>query len=307
MGLGDEPVRRRAEQFLKLWPHAEVPEVSEDRQAPDEGESFLSKRARHLGKVEAGPVLVHVFVNKIPGVLLQQSVDVGGRAGVVLEVFRLLFPHEDEIRHRVLDPLGTVSLTQRSILPQHAADRLQMRPAGHGVVAHQQQAARSEPLAGQREDLFSHARRHPAIDTVQRQKIERSQVGGHMAEIGRDDPCIAKLPRSDVAGHGRGVLRIQIHTHKLASGVGGGERGKAAAQPAAEFEEAEALGHPRRHDAVERGDIPHRHWRHLRIEPWNVRDVGDVAGSCHERSSSDEGVCGIRLKPAIALIFRRSG
>ena len=127
-----------------------------------------------------------------------------------------------------------------------------------------------------------------------------------MAEIGRDDPRIAKLPRSDVAGHGRGVLRIQIHTHKLASRVGGGERGKAAAQPAAEFEEAEALGHPRRYDAVERSDIPHRHRRHLRIEPWNVRDVGDVAGSCHERSSSGGGVWDIRLKPAIASIFRRS-
>ena len=136
-------------------------------------------------------------------------------------------------------------------------------------------------FVSQRENLFSHARCHPAIDTVQRQEIERAQVAGQMAEIGRDDPCIAELPRSNVTGHGCSVLRIQIHTHELALGMGGSERGEAATQAAAEFEESEALGHPWRNDAVEGGDIPHRHRRHLRIKTWNVRDVGDVARSCH--------------------------
>ena len=226
-------------------------------------------------------MLVHIFVNKVPGILLQQGINVGGGAGIVLEVFCLLLPHEDEIGYRVPDPLLAVALSQRGILPQDAADWLQMRPARHGVVAHQQQTAGSEPFAGDRQKLLAHARCHPAIDTMQRQKIKRAQIGRQMAEIGCDDPRVCEFARGDVAGSGRRVVGIQIHAHELAAGVGGGERGKAAAEATAEFEKAEAVYGAGRHDAVERGDIPHRDRRHLRVEAWNIRDVGDVAGSCH--------------------------
>ena len=196
----------------------------------------------------------------------------------------MLVTDEDEIGQGVADPVRAIALTKRRILAEDATDRLQVCPARHCVVADEQETAGGEmpPCHGQ--DLLAHLRCHPAPHAMQGDEVERPQVGRQCPEPAGDHTGIGQAGAGDVAGDRGRVLGIDVHSHEFAVRVGGGERRQATAEPAAEFEVAEAGGDPRWGHSVERRHVPQRCRGEMAVEARDVGDVGDVAFGSHGRS-----------------------
>jgi len=228
-------------------------------------------------------------VGEVADVLLEQPVDIGRGPRVVVEIPGVLVADVDEVGQGVTGALQAVALPQGGVLAEDAADRLEVGPAGHRVVAHQQQAAGGEAALGDGEDLVAHLRRHPAEHAVQGDELEFTEVVGQVAEVGGDHAGVCEAAGGDVAVDQRGVFGVDVHADEFAVRVGGGERGERAAEAAAEFEVAEAVGGAWRRHAVERGDVADGHRGHVGVEAGDVGDVGDVAFGCGHAASSWEG------------------
>ena len=155
-------------------------------------------------------------------------------------------------------------------MPQDAPDRLEVGPARHGVVAHQEEATRSQPLLGDRQNLIPYLLRHPAKHTVERDEFELPEVIREPAEISRQHPRIRELSSSNLLLHDGRMVGIHIDADKLTVRIGSRQRRQGPAKAAAEFEIAKALRYHRRLHAIERGHIPHGDGSHIRIEAGDV-------------------------------------
>ena len=281
MGLGDQAVAGGAEEFLKLGPHAEIPEVRVHGLAAHKREPRAAEHLRDLGEIKARPVFVEVFVDEVAKVLRDERVEVGRGPRVIEEVFRLAIAEEHEIRKGIANPLGAVALTEGGVLPEDATDRLKVSPAGHGVVAHEQEAARCEMPTRHLENLLAHLRPHPAEHAVEGDELKLPEVGRQRRKVAGDHSRVGEAAGGNVAGSRRGVIGIDIDADELTARVGRGERREGAAKATAKLEVAVARGCSRRANAIERGHVPQGHRGHLRIEARDVRDVSDISRSGH--------------------------
>ena len=215
-------------------------------------------------------------MRQVSRVLPADRVDVGRRVGVVNEVLRLLITHVGEVVDGVTGTLRAVSLPQRCVLPEDAADRLEMGPPWHGVVAHQEEPAGGEPLGGDAEDVGADIRCDPAPNSVERDEVEVAEIVGELGEIGSDDAGVGERTDLDIVGDLGGVLRIDVDAGEGPLGIGGGERRQRPSEPAAELQVAESVSDRRGDDAVEKRDVPHRPRGEVLVEARDVRDVCDI-------------------------------
>ena len=241
-------------------------------------------------------MLVEILVSQVADVLLEQGVDVGRGRGIVVEILGMPVADEHQIRQRIADPLHAVSRPQRRVLPEDAADRLQVGPARHRVVAHQQEPTRRQPRAGDRQDRFPHLRRHPAQHAVQGDEVELTQVVGERGEVGGHQPHVREAAGVRLPLRCGDVLGIDVHAHELPLGIGSRECGERPPEPAAEFEIAKAGGRGGRDHAIDRRRVADGDRGQVRIETGDVGDVRDVAVRGNDGTNSRR--CTRRSRPS---------
>jgi hypothetical protein len=241
-------------------------------------EADRAEHCEHLRRVEHRPVFVEVFVGHGVGVGLREPIDELGCQRLIVEDGNVGLPHLGDDRQGLADAGDAVALGPPGEVPQQRADGEQARPAGHAVVSHLDDAVRLEVPADDLEHACPQFRADPAEHPVQRDEVERRQIGGHLREVGTQHPHVAQarggdLPR-DVVG---------VHGHEVDAGeaplrVRRRERQERAAEAAAEFQEIEALPDRGRPNALQRCDISHAGRGHEGVVARQVGDIGDVAG-----------------------------
>ena len=208
MGLTHQPALTGAEQIMEFRLDAELPVVCRRRQATDIAQLSPGKQADDVRKVVSRPVLMHELMGDVVKILPDQGLNECGRSRVIREVLGLIITKQNQIRHRIAHFLQGIAFTQLGILTQNAANGLEVSPAGHRVVADQQQPTRSQMTPGDRKDLFAHLSRNPAQHAMQSNKIKQAQVRGQARKIGGQDTGIGKSTSTDIIGSKSRVLRV---------------------------------------------------------------------------------------------------
>ena len=176
--LDDVAVGRRVEQFFEFGANAQVPEIFVRRQAPDKFQSRPLEVVGDFVEVERVPVLVEILVSEIPRILLHEHLYFFGNHRIVFKVLSFVVADVLQVLQCFRDSLEAVACAAKGVLLQDGTDRLQGGPAGHGVVADQEQPLLGEMLLGDLDNVFSDSGRDPAIHAVQGDKVKLADVVG---------------------------------------------------------------------------------------------------------------------------------
>ena len=242
------------------------------------GQAAAAHGALHGGELERVAMRRQVLVRDIADVLAFHLRELRQRRGRLREAGRAILRQSLQPLPGAARPGQAVAGDVRGAGLEHAPQRQQLRPAGHGVVADHDQAAGLEAGGQEGVDLLACRLRHPTVHAVQHDEVELRQVLlEHLREAARQQEGVAEARFATQPLGVRDVRRVQVAGMEAAARMRRrqGERGDAAA--AAQVAPGELAVQARRRISVDGGDVGQPGRRQVGVEVAGVLDVGQIA------------------------------